>query len=59
MQTLNDPCHRFTYGLTIENGSARLWFFNRGQIIASQPFDWYSNKVGSSPFVRGWLLTIC
>jgi hypothetical protein len=56
MQTLNDPCHRFTYGITIEDCDARLWFFNRGQVIVSQPFDWLTVSLPSS--VRSRLLTL-
>ncbi|KAJ3556689.1 hypothetical protein NM688_g1886 [Phlebia brevispora] len=34
-----DPRRRFVYGFTIEDTDMRLWYFDRSQIIASQPYN--------------------
>lgn len=34
----NDPCRLFTFGFTIENTTARMWYFSRSHIMVSQPF---------------------
>ncbi|KAJ6571781.1 hypothetical protein B0H19DRAFT_668547 [Mycena capillaripes] len=35
----NDPRRRFTFGLTVEDDEARLWFFSRACIVVSEPFS--------------------
>ncbi|TFK22962.1 hypothetical protein FA15DRAFT_705880 [Coprinopsis marcescibilis] len=39
----NDPRRRFTYGMTIEKTSTRLWFFNHSFICTTDPFDCNEN----------------
>jgi hypothetical protein len=36
----NDPCHRFAFGITIENDSMTLWAFGRSGVMMSTPFNW-------------------
>jgi hypothetical protein len=40
---LQDPCRRYSFGLTIENKNVRLYFFSRSCVLASETFD--MNKV--------------
>ncbi|KAG7096518.1 hypothetical protein E1B28_003947 [Marasmius oreades] len=40
----NDPRRRFVFGLTIENTTGRLWFHNRANLVASQPFDLHDDR---------------
>lgn len=35
----NDPRRRFTFGVTIENTSTRLWYFSRSHIMVTEPFN--------------------
>ncbi|KAF8685768.1 hypothetical protein RHS04_00483 [Rhizoctonia solani] len=35
----NDPCRRYVHGLTCEGTTARLWFNDRCDIVASDEFD--------------------
>lgn len=42
----NDPRRRFTYGVTIQQTTVRLWFCDRAVWAVSTPFD--MNKVGSA-----------
>lgn len=35
----NDPCRQFTFGFTIENTSARMWYFSRSHLMVSEPFN--------------------
>ncbi|KAK0195828.1 hypothetical protein F5146DRAFT_951483 [Armillaria mellea] len=34
-----DPTRRFMFGMTIENKTARFWFFSRAIVLVSQSFD--------------------
>ncbi|KAL5479042.1 hypothetical protein ACEPAI_2330 [Sanghuangporus weigelae] len=34
-----DPCRRFTFGITVENTTMRLWFCSRSSPVVSKPFD--------------------
>ncbi len=34
----NDPWLQWTTGLTIENTSARMWYFDRSPVMVTQPF---------------------
>ncbi|KAL5525380.1 hypothetical protein ACEPAF_9250 [Sanghuangporus sanghuang] len=34
-----DPCRRFTFGMTVENTTIRLWFCSRASPVVSKPFD--------------------
>ncbi|KAL5520261.1 hypothetical protein ACEPAG_9474 [Sanghuangporus baumii] len=34
-----DPCRRFTFGITVENTTMRLWFCSRASPVVSKPFD--------------------
>ncbi|KAK0226339.1 hypothetical protein IW262DRAFT_1457573 [Armillaria fumosa] len=34
-----DPTRRFMFGTTIENRTARFWFFSRAILLVSEPFD--------------------
>lgn len=34
-----DPCRRFTFGITVEGTSARLWFCSRATPVVSEVFD--------------------
>ena len=35
----NDPTRRFTYGMTIENKSLRMWLCHRAAVIVSEPIN--------------------
>ncbi|KAJ7135387.1 hypothetical protein C8R43DRAFT_615718 [Mycena crocata] len=35
----DDPCRRFTYGVTLEDGDLRIWFFSRSNELVSAPFN--------------------
>ncbi|KAF7790435.1 hypothetical protein EIP86_001390 [Pleurotus ostreatoroseus] len=39
-----DVRRRFTFAFTVENTSMRLWYGSRCQIIASQPFNFVTNR---------------
>ncbi|QRW20428.1 kinase domain protein [Rhizoctonia solani] len=45
----NDPCRRYVHGLTCEGTTARLWFNDRCDIVASDEFD--VNKDWRSPII--------
>ncbi|KAF8713411.1 other FunK1 protein kinase, partial [Rhizoctonia solani] len=45
----DDPCRRYVHGLTCEGTTARLWFNNRCDIVASDEFD--VNKDWRSPII--------
>ncbi|TFK22969.1 hypothetical protein FA15DRAFT_548274, partial [Coprinopsis marcescibilis] len=49
----NDPRRRFTYGMTIEKTSTRLWYFNHSFLCLSNPFD--CNKVRFISLIRFFL----
>ncbi|KAF7790439.1 hypothetical protein EIP86_001394 [Pleurotus ostreatoroseus] len=40
----HDARRRFTFAFTIENTSMRLWYGSRCQIIASEPFNFITNR---------------
>ncbi|TFK28993.1 hypothetical protein FA15DRAFT_744704 [Coprinopsis marcescibilis] len=48
----NDPRRRFTYGMTIEKTSTRLWYFNHTFICISNEFDCNKNP---EAFIRFFL----
>ncbi|KAJ7135388.1 hypothetical protein C8R43DRAFT_1132605 [Mycena crocata] len=35
----DDPCRRFTYGVTLEDGNLRIWFFSRSDELVSSSFS--------------------
>ncbi|KAJ7135383.1 hypothetical protein C8R43DRAFT_615682 [Mycena crocata] len=35
----DDPCRRFTFGITLEDGDLRIWFFSRADELVSSPFN--------------------
>ncbi|KAK7042394.1 hypothetical protein R3P38DRAFT_2890270 [Favolaschia claudopus] len=35
----NDPCRRFTYGITVDGNKFRIWFPSRSHGLVSTPFD--------------------
>ncbi|KAK7019866.1 hypothetical protein R3P38DRAFT_2970611 [Favolaschia claudopus] len=35
----NDPCRRFTYGITVDGNKFRIWFLSRSHGLVSTPFD--------------------
>ncbi|KAF9067463.1 hypothetical protein BDP27DRAFT_1422886 [Rhodocollybia butyracea] len=39
----NDSHRRFTFGLTIEDTTTRLWYHDRGTLVCSTPFDANTN----------------
>jgi hypothetical protein len=41
----DDPCRRATFGMTIENSTARVWFCCRSSVIVSEPFDFIAVRV--------------
>ncbi|KAI5117127.1 hypothetical protein M0805_007974, partial [Coniferiporia weirii] len=41
-----DPCRRFTFGITIENASMRLWFCSRAVMMVTKTFDFIENYRG-------------
>ncbi|KAJ6488470.1 hypothetical protein C8R47DRAFT_1215715 [Mycena vitilis] len=45
----NDPRRRFTFGLTAEDDEARIWFFSRACIVATQPIKYIEDP---KPLVR-------
>ncbi|KAK1223036.1 hypothetical protein PQX77_014113 [Marasmius sp. AFHP31] len=44
----NDPCRLFTFGYSIEDDQARLWYHARSSVFVSEPFNWIKNP---KPFV--------
>ncbi|KAK1226405.1 hypothetical protein PQX77_010616 [Marasmius sp. AFHP31] len=44
----NDPCRLFTFGYSIEDDQARLWYHARSSVFVSEPFNWIENP---KPFV--------
>ncbi|KII84291.1 hypothetical protein PLICRDRAFT_359821 [Plicaturopsis crispa FD-325 SS-3] len=60
----DDPCRRFTFGITIENDRMRVWFCNRSLLFVCDAFDFitdvekliriYSSFVFASPAELGW-----
>ncbi|KAL5479068.1 hypothetical protein ACEPAI_2356 [Sanghuangporus weigelae] len=38
-----DPCRRFSFGITVENTSMRLWFCSRATPVVSEEFDFTRN----------------
>ncbi|KAJ7135384.1 hypothetical protein C8R43DRAFT_1020812, partial [Mycena crocata] len=47
----DDPCRRFTYGVTLEDGHLRIWFFSRSDELVSSPFA----ITAVSPFIQLFL----
>ncbi|KAJ8075927.1 hypothetical protein PM082_021559 [Marasmius tenuissimus] len=45
----NDPCRLFTFGFSMEDDQARLWYHARSGVFVSQPFDWIKDP---KPLVR-------
>ncbi|OCB90616.1 hypothetical protein A7U60_g2134 [Sanghuangporus baumii] len=39
----HDPCRRFSFGITVENTSMRLWFCSRATPVVSEEFDFTRN----------------
>ncbi|KIJ10693.1 hypothetical protein PAXINDRAFT_101955 [Paxillus involutus ATCC 200175] len=39
----NDPCHHSTFGVTVEDTEARLWFACRSVTVVSKAFDFVTN----------------
>ncbi|KAJ7135370.1 hypothetical protein C8R43DRAFT_615416 [Mycena crocata] len=35
----DDPCRRFTFGITLEDGDLRMWFFSRSDELVSSSFN--------------------
>ncbi|KAK7019859.1 hypothetical protein R3P38DRAFT_1225605 [Favolaschia claudopus] len=35
----SDPCRRFSYGITVRDDNATLWFFSRSHELVSSPFN--------------------
>ncbi|KAK7019865.1 hypothetical protein R3P38DRAFT_2970606 [Favolaschia claudopus] len=35
----SDPCRRFSYGVTLRDNNATLWFFSRSHELVSSPFN--------------------
>ncbi|KAJ7756981.1 hypothetical protein B0H16DRAFT_1314665, partial [Mycena metata] len=35
----DDPCCRFTYGVTLDGANLRIWFFSRSHELVSSPFS--------------------
>ncbi|KII84295.1 hypothetical protein PLICRDRAFT_118133, partial [Plicaturopsis crispa FD-325 SS-3] len=64
----DDPCRRFTFGITIENDRMRVWFCNRSLLFVCDEFDFitdvekliriYSSFAFASPAELGWDPTI-
>ncbi|KAJ8096099.1 hypothetical protein PM082_000006 [Marasmius tenuissimus] len=36
----NDPCRLFTFGYSMEDDQARLWYHARSGVFVSEPFNW-------------------
>ncbi|KII93430.1 hypothetical protein PLICRDRAFT_152116 [Plicaturopsis crispa FD-325 SS-3] len=64
----DDPCRRFTYGVTIEDTQMRVWFCNRSSLIVLKDFNFvtdvekliriYSSFAFTTPAELGWDPTI-
>ena len=56
----DDPCRRATFGMTIENSTARLWFCCRSSVIVSEAFNFITVRVFYYflPFQRRFILLI-
>ncbi|KII92452.1 hypothetical protein PLICRDRAFT_172541 [Plicaturopsis crispa FD-325 SS-3] len=64
----DDPCRRFTYGVTIEDTQMRLWFCNRSGMIVLEAFNFvtdvekvihiYASFAFATPAEMGWDPTI-
>ncbi|KAL0574787.1 hypothetical protein V5O48_007179 [Marasmius crinis-equi] len=44
----NDPCRLFTFGYSMEDDNARLWYHARSSVFVSESFNWIENP---KPFV--------
>ncbi|KAL0570038.1 hypothetical protein V5O48_011924 [Marasmius crinis-equi] len=53
----NDPCRLFTFGYTMENTGARLWYHARSSVFVSELFDWVKNPEPFVKFILGLALT--
>ncbi|KAF7790445.1 hypothetical protein EIP86_001400 [Pleurotus ostreatoroseus] len=64
-----DPRRRFTFGYTIENATMRLWYYDRSQIVVSEPFNFitqdrepmiyfFLSLIYAEPQELGWDLTM-
>lgn len=42
-----DPCRRFTFGFTTDNGSMRIWYGSRADVFVSTAFDIMNVRVTS------------
>ncbi|KAF8579528.1 hypothetical protein K439DRAFT_1359391 [Ramaria rubella] len=40
----NDPCRRFTYGITIENTEMRVWLCHRSATLVTASFNFITNQ---------------
>jgi hypothetical protein len=41
----DDPCHRATFGMTIENTKIRVWFCCRSAVIVSEAFNFIAVRM--------------
>lgn len=37
----SDPRRRFTFGITAENTTMRIWYCSRTAVVVTQPFDYF------------------
>ncbi|KAG7094086.1 hypothetical protein E1B28_007705 [Marasmius oreades] len=44
----NDPCRLFTFGYTMEDDQARLWYHSRSSVFVSKSFNWIEDP---KPFI--------
>ncbi|KAJ7625021.1 hypothetical protein DFH06DRAFT_745973 [Mycena polygramma] len=36
----DDPCRRFSFGVTLDGAELRMWFFSRAEELVSSPLNW-------------------
>ncbi|KAF9269202.1 hypothetical protein L218DRAFT_425563 [Marasmius fiardii PR-910] len=53
----NDPCRLFTFGYSVEDNQARLWYHARSCVVVSEKFDWVSSPTHFVKFVLALSLT--
>ncbi|KAF9260430.1 hypothetical protein L218DRAFT_962580 [Marasmius fiardii PR-910] len=53
----NDPCRLFTFGYSVEDNQARLWYHARSCVVVSEKFDWVSQPHHFVKFVLALSLT--
>ncbi|KAF9260427.1 hypothetical protein L218DRAFT_1079334 [Marasmius fiardii PR-910] len=53
----NDPCRLFTFGYSVEDDQARLWYHARSCVLVSEKFNWVTEPRHFVKFVLALSLT--